>query len=106
MSLSIKSDDLQRLIQTSDLPLLIYFYGSWCPPCRRMGPEFEAIASELEGLYKFVKVVIDEAEEVALSYRISVIPTTVFIKDGQEVGRLVGFRTRNELRDYMAKAFK
>lgn len=106
MSLGVKSDDLQRLIQSSDLPLLIYFYGSWCGPCRRMGPEFEALSNELEGLYKFLKIVIDDAEEIALSYRISVIPTTVFIKDGKEVGRLVGYRTRDELRDYMATAFK
>lgn len=105
MSLGIKSDDLQRVIQSSDIPLLIYFYGSWCSPCRRMGPEFEALASELEGLYKFVKVVVDDAEDLALDYRVSVIPTTIFIKDGKEVGRLVGFRTREEMRESMAKIF-
>jgi len=105
MYLSIKSDELQKIIQNSDLPLLVYFYASWCGPCRKMGPEFESLASELEGLYKFVKVSVDDAEEAAINYKINAVPTILFVKEGKEIHRLTGFRTSNEIRDGMAIAF-
>lgn len=69
-----------------------------------MGPEFEALASELEGLYKFVKVSVDDAEESAINYRVNAVPTILFIKEGKEVSRLTGFRTKDEIRDSMAAA--
>jgi thioredoxin 1 len=70
-----------------------------------MGPEFEVLASELEGLYKFAKVSIDDAEDAAVDYNVNAVPTILFVKEGKEVSRLTGFRTKDEIRDNMATAF-
>lgn len=105
MYLSIKSDELQKIIQSSAQPLVVYFYASWCGPCRKMSPEFEALASELEGLYKFVKISIDDSEDVAIQYKVNAVPTVLFIKDGKEINRLSGFRTKEAMRDMMANSF-
>lgn len=105
MYLSIKSDELQKIIQSSDIPLLVYFYASWCGPCRKMGPEFETLAGELEGLYKFVKVSVDDAEDAAINYKVNAVPSVLFIKEGVEVSRLTGYHSAEEIKDGMAKAF-
>ncbi len=105
MYLSIKSDELQKIIQSSDQPLLVYFYASWCGPCRKMSPEFDSLASELEGLYKFIKISIDDVEEAAIHCKVNAVPTVLFIKDGKEITRLAGFRSKEAMRDVMALAF-
>ena len=106
MYVSAKLEELEKIIEISDLPILIYFYGSWCGPCRRMGPVFESMSSELEGLYKFVKIVVDDVEEeVMFKYKVGVVPTIIFIKDNKEVARLEGYKNKDDISKTMAQAF-
>ncbi len=106
MFIGLKNDELNKLIQNSDLPILIYFYGSWCEPCRTVGPAFETLAKELEGLYNFVKIVTDDAEEELMSeFNIRGVPTIVLFKDNKEVSRIEGSNTKEQIQEAMAKAF-
>ena len=64
---------------------------SWCGPCVRIAPKIEEWSN---GDYKesvvFMKVDVDEAEEVAAKYSVDAMPTFVLIKDGKEIDRVVG----------------
>ena len=55
----------------------------------------ETLASHPE--VKFVSVDVDEEAEIAIRYGVSSIPCLVFLKNGEEVGRSVGFRPKDAL---------
>jgi thioredoxin 1 len=83
--------------ETSTGVAMIDFWAPWCPPCRAVGPIVDALASEYQGRAKVAKVNVDESPRVASKFGVQSIPTIVFLKDGHEVGRVVGLRPREVL---------
>lgn len=69
---------------------LIDFTATWCGPCQAMKPWLKKTARNYEGKVKFVAVDVDKSGEVAKEYQIKAMPTLVVLKDGKEVGRVVG----------------
>ena len=55
-----------------------------------------AVANENEDI-KVVKVNVDNAQDLAIQYQVMSIPTTVVIKNGQEVNRAVGMMSKSDL---------
>ncbi|VDM51399.1 unnamed protein product [Toxocara canis] len=78
---SIIADGGDRLI-------VIDFYATWCGPCKMMGPKFEKLSDEHKAAM-FVKIDVDEQEEISDSYDINVLPTFILIKNKE---KLVSFR--------------
>ncbi len=62
-------------ILRSELPVLVDFYAEWCAPCKTIAPEVEALARELQGKAKVVKVDIDRSPRLAQELRIQAVPT-------------------------------
>ena len=60
-------------------------------------PLIEALSEEMTNV-KFCKVNVDEEQELSMQFRIESIPTLLFVKDGKIVHKLVGFRSKDELR--------
>ena len=76
--------------------VLVDFNASWCGPCRMLRPILEEIAKEnLKA--KIVSVDVDEAADLAIKYGISSIPCLVLFKNGQEISRSVGLRSKEEI---------
>ena len=73
------------------------FWATWCGPCRMLAPTLESLSEKYAGKVAFGKVNVDEEEELAISYGISVIPTLFFLKKGQVVARTQGVRPESEL---------
>ena len=73
------------------------FWATWCGPCRMMSPIVEALAEKYQGRVAFGSVNVDEEEELAITYRISAIPTLLFFKDGKQVNKTMGLRPTSEL---------
>ena len=70
--------------------IMIDFWAIWCGPCLSFAPVFERISSEYGGEFIFVKVNVDEVGSIAQRYGISGIPTTLFLKGGNVVHKIVG----------------
>ncbi len=76
--------------------LVVDFYADWCGPCRMLSPVMEELASQYEGKATFAKLNVDNVDEIPSLFNIRSIPCVIFIKDGKEVNRIVGFRPRKE----------
>jgi len=63
-----------------------------------MAPVFEELSKEYKGKLKFVKINVEEAGDLAQQYSIQGIPSLVFVKDGKEIGRIVGFAPKEALK--------
>ena len=79
--------------------VIVDFWATWCGPCRMLSPLLDEVEEEMADKITVVKVNIDDAEEIAMRYRIMSIPTLIFFKNGQMVDRSVGAMPKNLLVD-------
>lgn len=77
---------------------LIDFYADWCGPCRMVMPIVEDIASEREDLL-VVKVNVDDNQNLAREFGVFSIPTLVVMKDGKEIARSTGAKSKEKILD-------
>jgi len=84
-------------ILASDKPVMIDFWASWCGPCRMLAPTVDGIAEDYAGRVVVAKCNVDDADEVAMQFRIRNIPTLLFFKGGEMVNRLVGAVPKQEI---------
>lgn len=71
---------------------LVDFWATWCQPCRMMAPVLESAEQQLGDKINFVKVDVDEQQQLAAEFDIMSIPTLVVFKDGKPVKRMSGYR--------------
>ena len=84
-------------ILAGDKPVMIDFWAAWCGPCRMLAPTVDAVAQEYEDRVVVAKCDVDDADEVAMQFRIRNIPTLLFFKGGEMVNRLVGAVPKSEI---------
>ncbi len=70
--------------------VVVDFTASWCGPCQMFAPVFGSVAEKISGV-SFKKVDVDNQSEIAQEHGVMSVPTIIFFKNGQEIGRRSGF---------------
>jgi thioredoxin 1 len=92
MALELNESNFEE--NTGEGLVLVDFHAPWCGPCKSLAP----ILEELKGI-KVVKVNADDNQNISKQYKISALPTLVFLQDGVEVDRLMGLQQQKSLQD-------
>ena len=74
---------------------LIYFYGTFCNPCKSFKPVMERLSQELP--VRFVDV--DAEPQLVAEYGIRNVPTIVATQDGREISKRSGVLTESQVRE-------
>jgi len=88
----------------SDIPVFVDFWAEWCGPCRMVGPVVEELATDYDGKVKFVKVNVDEANELASKYNVFSIPTLILLNKGEIVSQQVGAASKESYQSMIDRA--
>lgn len=82
----------------AEKPVLVDFWASWCNPCRMVAPIVDELADEYLGRVQVGKLNVDEEGAVAGQYGVMSIPTLAIFKDGKMVDKIIGFRSKDDLK--------
>jgi thioredoxin 1 len=74
--------------------VLVDFWADWCMPCKMMAPVLNDVAEATDGQATIYKLNVDEQQQVAAQYGIRSIPTMILFKDGKEVERIIGVKSK------------
>ena len=83
--------------QTKNKVVLVDFWASWCAPCRMMAPVLNEVAEELTGNMHIGKVNIEHYKLTAQKFKVQSIPTLILFRNGEEVTRFVGIKSKQFL---------
>ena len=90
----------------SPVPVFVDFWAEWCGPCRMVGPVVEELAVDFDGKVKFVKVNVDEANELASKYNVFSIPTLIILNKGKVIAQQVGAGSKDMYKNMIDNALK
>jgi thioredoxin-like negative regulator of GroEL len=90
------------LARTTGKPLMIDFYGIWCPPCNELNDHVLSKGAFKKQAGAFVKLKMDAdasaSEALSQRYGIQGFPTVIFASpEGDEISRIVGFRPLDQV---------
>ncbi len=101
---AISDQTFENEVLKSTTPVLVDFWATWCGPCKMIAPVLEEIAGEKDGQLKIAKLDVDENPETAQKFGVMSIPTLLLFKNGKEVSRIVGYRSKNQLVQQIERA--
>jgi thioredoxin 1 len=67
---------------------------------------FEEISKEYSGKVSFLKLNTEEQPEIAEAFEVMSIPSLVVVRDGKEIGRMVGFAPKNIFKERLDSIIK
>jgi len=76
---------------------VVKFYGSWCGPCKMLASVIDEM-DEFDNL-KVVGLDVDNNMTLAKQFGVMSVPTLLIFKDGAEVDKIVGFRSKSQLEE-------
>ena len=77
---------------------MLYFTADWCNPCKRTKPFADELISEGANI-KFIDA--DSEPDMIKNFKVLSVPTFILIKNGKEVNRMNGAKTKEQLLEFL-----
>ena len=98
---TLTDDNFDDEVSSSDKPVLVDYWATWCGPCKMVGPIVEEIASEYSGRLKVGKLDVDNNQASAAEQNVMSIPTLLIFKEGQVVAQQVGALSKTQMTEFI-----
>ncbi len=97
MAVKQQFTSFEDAIASSDQPILVDFYATWCGPCQMMAKILEEVNIQLNGQMRILKIDTDRYPQIASQYQVQALPTLMLFKDGRSVDRIEGVLQTEQL---------
>jgi thioredoxin 1 len=79
----ITDSEFEAEVLDAQQPVLVYFWASWCGPCRLVSPSIDGIAKNYSDRLKVAKMEIDPNPATVAKYQIEGVPALLLFKNGE-----------------------
>ncbi len=100
---TVSDSTFEKEVLQAQQAVLVDFWAAWCGPCKMIAPVIDEIADEYAGKIKVAKLNVDDNPQTSAQYGVMSIPTLIIYKNGDEVERIIGFKTKKELDSILEK---
>ena len=96
--MEVSNKDFEQEVLKSDKPVLVMFWGSWCVTCKRVQPMLKEMK---QNNFKITTCNVDKNPQIAVKYDVLGTPTFILFKDGNEVKRIFGAQSKEQLEKFI-----
>ncbi|MBY0225855.1 MAG: thioredoxin [Hyphomicrobium sp.] len=86
----VSDSTFDEVVLKSTEPVVVDFFAEWCGPCKAMAPTLDAVAADMRGKVKVVKVDVDKSPGITTKYGIQAMPTLIVFQGGEVKARQSG----------------
>jgi thioredoxin 1 len=104
--MEIGDKDFEREVLRSELPVLVEFWGSWCPPCQKEKYILEKLEKEYDGKMKIATINVDRNPVTAFKYKIKCVPTYIIFHGGEIIHMDIAAKSERQLRKMIEEALR
>ncbi|MEK7168378.1 MAG: thioredoxin [Patescibacteria group bacterium] len=101
--IKVTDSSFDQDVLKNSLPVLVDFYADWCGPCKMAEPVLAELSENYKDKILIVKLNVDENQQTSGKYGVMSIPTTILFKNGNEIGRQVGFGGKQAFENLIQK---
>ena len=104
-TVKVTSENFESEVLSSDKPVLVDLWASWCGPCKMLAPVLEQISDERADI-KVCKINVDDEQQLAAEFRVSSIPHVALLKGNKIIAQSVGFKPKAAILQMVDDALK
>ncbi len=95
------TQQFEQEVLNSANPVFVDFWAEWCGPCKAVSPTVEEVSKDYDGKVDFVKVNVDQNNELASKYNVLSIPNLVIFQNGKVIAQTAGAASKDKIKAYI-----
>jgi len=103
IDVTLENFEAEVIAASSQQPVLVDFWATWCGPCKTIGPILEKLENDYAGRFKLAKIDSDAEQQLAAAFGIRSIPTVILMMNGQPVDGFMGALPEGQVRQFLDK---
>lgn len=90
------TEQFDKEVLKSEQTVFVDFFATWCMPCKMMAGVIDKMAEEYTNV-KFVKIDVDQNQQLSEKYNVMSIPTMMVFKKGMATKTFIGVTDKDEI---------
>jgi thioredoxin 1 len=100
-AIQITDKEFETEVVKADRPVLVYFWASWCGPCRLVSPAIDAVADSYSDRLKVVKMEVDPNPATVKLYKVEGVPALRLIRGTEVLAATEGALSKQKITDLL-----